>query len=136
MASYYKSIQLATSRKHSSCMVISKNVVRSIGTKLATHNLGQRWVQQSGPTFLLLITCVSSILSQDLGQNASAITECPTWFTPDDNDHYKCVCGVGHGDVSCMRNHNQVGIVHCMTFTDGQTLVGHCPYLSSPIRVM
>ena len=93
-------------------------------------------VHKSGLTFLqlfLLFTCVSSILSQDLDQNTSAITECPTWFIPDQDDPNMCDCGdCGTGNVYCLRD-DQVGIgaLHCMTYTDGQTLFGHCPYAVS-----
>ena len=72
---------------------------------------------------LTLFTCISSLLAQ----NASTVTECPTWHILVDG---KCVCG--GGAVKCLPD-GKVAIVTatCMTYNDGELFLGDCPYTAN-----
>ena len=76
---------------------------------------------------LVLSTYISSLVAQDLDQNASTLTECPTWYIRVDG---KCVCG--GGNVKCL-SYGRVAISSgkCMTYTNQQLFLGYCPCIAN-----
>ena len=73
---------------------------------------------------LCLFTCVSSFPPQYFDNMDGNITECPTWYILQDG---KCVCG--GGDINCIVDEQvTLHLLHCMTYTNHQVLLGNCPY--------
>ena len=62
----------------------------------------------------------------------SARIECPTWYSPVQNDSEKCLCGdTDSGKIECLPNERvSMQIGNCMTYTGNQTLIGACSYVA------
>ena len=81
---------------------------------------------------LLIVLPLRGNITTNDTQVISARIECPTWYSPVQNDSEKCLCG-DHvdGQIKCLPNERvsmQEG--NCMTYTGNQTVFGGCSYVA------
>ena len=62
---------------------------------------------------IILFTLISSLLAQELDQNATTDDDCPTWYIPAQDENGKCVCGDHNDNVYCISVDHQVNLPYC-----------------------